>query len=556
MSTPQRRIDDAKKLRDDLGKNDHQTPPAANKRNEDAKNFPDHCGVYSKGLIHGPFGRVDGASLKSMEDAIASGKFADYEAIKTAPGGLLNGPQGALRFNLEGLDESQFGDPPVPPAPQLGDGTHGNDSARNGNQNALELLEHYWASLLRDVAFTDYTTNPIAKAAATEISKFAKQHPGSYQGPVDASGSVTPELLFRGGSPNGKLFQGETAGPYISQFLLIPGMFGQYPISQQYLRYTSRDFVASDFATWVTVQNGGKDPAPIDYVKDASGTPVPLFLSDGRALASWTRVDVLYQAYFTALLVLQSIGGPLNPGNPYVKAMSKSEKPFGTFGGPDFAAALAEVSSRALDTVWYQKWNVHLRPRPEAIGGLVDLVKTGQGNQTDCKFPQWFLNSDGLKASHAQYSTWLLAQAFPEGSPTHPSYPTGHGTVGGACITVLKFFFDGSQKLVDILAKSPDARTPKVPQVPLADGSKTVDYTAADASKLTVNGELNKLGHNISFGHGIHAGIHWRSDTDTSLLLGEAVALNFLKEHARTYNEPFKVEIQKFDGTIETIMNA
>jgi hypothetical protein len=34
------------------------------------------------------------------------------------------------------------------------------------------------------------------------------------------------------------------------------------------------------------------------------------------------------------------------------------------------------------------------------------------------------------------------------------------------------------------------------------------------------------------------------------------VALNFLKERARTYNEPFKVEIQKFDGTTETIMNA
>ena len=32
---------------------------------------------------------------------------------------------------------------------------------------------------------------------------------------------------------------------------------------------------------------------------------------------------------------------------------------------------------------------------------------------------------------------------FPEGSPAHPAYPTGHGTVAGACITVLKFFYDG-----------------------------------------------------------------------------------------------------------------
>jgi hypothetical protein len=59
----------------------------------------------------------------------------------------------------------------------------------------------------------------------------------------------------------------------------------------------------------------------------------------------------------------------------------------------------------------------------------------------------------------------------------------------------------------------------------------------------------------VSFGHGIHASIHWRSDTDTSLLLGEAVALSFLQDKARTYNEPFTVHLTKFDGTTATISN-
>src|SRR5208337_1238264 len=93
------------------------------------------------------------------------------------------------------------------------------------------------------------------------------------------------------------------------------------------------------------------------------------------------------------------------------------------------------------------------------------------------------------------------------------------------------------------------------PMVPSADGLSLVDYTGSDADELTVNGELNKLGHNVSFGHGIHAGIHWRSDTDTSLLLGEAVALSFLRDRARTYNEPFTVELTKFDGTTAIISN-
>jgi hypothetical protein len=114
--------------------------------------------------------------------------------------------------------------------------------------------------------------------------------------------------------------------------------------------------------------------------------------------------------------------------------------------------------------------------------------------------------------------------------------------VGGACITVLKFFFDGNFVIPE-------------PLVPSSDGLSLLDYDGPDAGQLTVNGELNKLGHNVSFGHGIHAGIHWRSDSDTSLLLGEAVALSFLKDRAPTYNEPFTVNLTKFDGTTATISN-
>ena len=78
------------------------------------------------------------------------------------------------------------------------------------------------------------------------------------------------------------------------------------------------------------------------------------------------------------------------------------------------------------------------------------------------------------------------------------------------------------------------------------DGLSLMPYTGSDAGQLTVNGELNKLGHNVTFGHGIDAGIHWRSDSDTSLRLGEAVALSFLRIRAKTYNEPFTIQLTKF----------
>jgi hypothetical protein len=66
---------------------------------------------------------------------------------------------------------------------------------------------------------------------------------------------------------------------------------------------------------------------------------------------------------------------PANPTSPYHSAVA--QKPFGTFGGPDIAAVLAQVARCALNAVWYQKWVVHLRHRPEAGAGLVHLIKGG-----------------------------------------------------------------------------------------------------------------------------------------------------------------------------------
>jgi len=41
---------------------------------------------------------------------------------------------------------------------------------------------------------------------------------------------------------------------------------------------------------------------------------------------------------------------------------------------------------------------------------------------------------------------------------------------------------------------------------------------ATDADSLDINGELLKLAFNISTGHGIHAGIHFRSSINASVL--------------------------------------
>jgi hypothetical protein len=261
-------------------------------------------------------------------------------------------------------------------------------------------------------------------------------------------------------------------------------------------------------------------------------------------------VDVLYQAYFSAFLVLGTIGGPTNLGNPYIG--SRTEKAFGTFGGPDVAGTLAEMATRALKASWFHKWIKDLRMRPEEYGALVQANKTNSqpAPQAAAALHPDVLNSAVLPIINSNFGSFLLPQAFPEGSPTHPCYPTGHGTVGGACITAIKFFFDGSQKIRPLLN-----RVGLDVVVPSTDGLTLNTFTGEDRDNLDINGELNKLAFNVSFGHGIHAGIHFRSSTFWSILLGEQVALSILQDRAASYSEPFSVTITKFDGTTATITN-
>ncbi len=502
-------------LRTAAAEHDASIPAAPQMTNGDEARYSDKCGTYTKCILQSGIGLVDPAAYASFKRALDSGNPREFEAIILGGPRTLNGPQGGLAFDLECLDGSQI---LVPPAPALA-----------GEEYAAELIELYWAALLRDVPFTDYRSSPLAVQAAAELSSLP-----AYQGPRDANNAVTPALLFRGGL-NG-FFPGEALGPYLSQFLLQNTSMGALSIEQKYATFQPGVDFMKDPVTFQQVQNGIATGLQLR-------TEAPLYLRNGRGLAALTHSDVLYQEHFTAYLVLNTLNGsgaPLNPGNPYHH--SKTQNGFPTMGQPDIAATLASVAREALKAVWYQKWYVHLRHRPESGGGLVHLVKTGQGDTVQGHPSDTVLNSQAVQTSFATNNSYFLPQAFPEGSPSHPAYPTGHGAVAGACITALKFFFDGHYVIPD-------------PVVPSSDGTALNPYTGSDAGELTVNGELNKLGHNVSFAHGIHSGIHWRSDTDTSLLLGEAVALSVLRDRAHTYNEKFTVQLTKFDGGIAIISN-
>ena len=147
------------------------------------------------------------------------------------------------------------------------------------------------------------------------------------------------------------------------------------------------------------------------------------------------------------------------------------------------------------------------------------------------------LASGALPLIFQQYGTYLLPMAFPEGSPLHPAYGSGHATVAGACVTILKAWFDESAVIANPVVAAPD-------------GLSLQPYIGPP---LTVGGELNKLASNVAFGRNI-AGVHWRTDAIEGMKLGEAVAISILRDQRALYNEVFNGwSLTKFDGTTITI---
>ena len=337
--------------------------------NGDELRYADKCGTYTKGVKQAAIGRVDLAAYKTFRKALDTGKPHDFDRIILGGPRTLNGPQGGLAFPMQCLDWSQF---VVPPAPALA-----------SEEYATELVELYWASLLRDVAFTDYASSKIANMAAAELSGLP-----TYAGPRDSANQVNTNLLFRG------RFPGETAGPYLSQLLLQDTAMGTLPVPQKYLTNKAGVDFMLDKTTFQEVQNGQPTPG-----QSLTALPAPLYLRDGRGLAAYTHVDVLYQAYFTAYLVLNSINAPLNKGNPYVG--DKTQNGFATLGQPDIVTVLATAASAAFKAVWYQKWFVHLRHRPESAGAIVYLSKTPGEGSVDGKLSSTVLHSKAVETSFA-----------------------------------------------------------------------------------------------------------------------------------------------------------
>jgi hypothetical protein len=406
--------------------------------------------------------------------------------------------------------------------------------------------------------------------------------------------------LFRGSTPGSK------AGPWLSQYLLMGGaksgifvdnsgvpaspnppgpnfrntravfgredgfvLFGTQIIDQRSIVAREGIDYMTNWAAWLDAQNG-VDFGGFDVLRDRRR-----YLYSPRDVASYVHFDALYQAYLVACLLMlgDSMMFPTDRGLP--ETNSRTRQAFASFGGPHILSLVTEVATRALKAVWRQKWQHHRRARPEVVAALLTLNEHDPNaiedetlrkaiGQLRGRIPDTILNA---VAAHntaqnaaaaiqptsslpgdfpviADDSNFLLPMAFPEGSPTHPAYGAGHATVAGACVTVLKAFFemyetDGAPRKWPYKDIFVSTKTPEL------EGGELVRWTGTE--EITVEGELDKLAANVAIGRNM-AGVHYYTDYYESLRLGERIAVSILEEQLSMYTEPVSMSFTSFDG--------
>ncbi len=537
------------------------TEPPPHVANTDERSDLGYAMSFTKGLPHNPeTGLVERkADFESFVAAIDSGERDDIRRLPHGPTNAFRTVDGTATvrgwetpaaghcFNLVGHDPQSL---TMPPAPRAGSA-----------ELVGELAEVYAQAALRDMPLTSLRHDAAGNAARDQMIEAMAALPWfdadfalreARVGPAAARRRTELSLqsAFRG------LSRGETTGPYLSQLLLVGSSNGSRDAYQGLIDYGAqtidqrvRQLAPIDYMTswdeWLDV-NEGLSPAAGEATTGARR-----FITTGRDLATYVHTDALYQAYLNACLALVSNGIGLDPSLPYRQDDAKDhQQGFVLYSLQQVLSLLGEVSDRALRTVFFQKFNVHRRLRPEALAAridkadLLDIAEISDmadqlgGSSIGDRVRQITRNASGTESM-------LLPMAYAEGSPMHPSYGAGHATVAGACVTILKTFFDHTRPF----DATGDAATAFVPTT---DGSQLALVDVYDAAgnpaSLTVEGELNKLAANIAIGRN-WAGVHYFTDYWESLLLGEQVAIQFLREHLLTLPEQPQLRVPRFDGS-------
>lgn len=553
-----------------------------------------HPANFTKGLEHDPFGLVDEQMYNDFRDAIVSGA-SDMGQLDIAAGidaRKWESPITGAYFNDVGADPDAVA---MPPAPKLGRSelcaemasvyamALTRDLSFEDLQNKKKVIPHITTSgepvtvgdlvdELRKLSWFDVSGSPVGFKGMALTGHEKRRREAAWKSPEEG---LTVDVLFRGST------KGAQQGPYISQFMMIgtkdlsggkptDGMisYGLQSTTQAQLVPEANANYMTTWADWLEVQQGTRFANPEHKTKRRINTP--------RDLTGYVHFDALYQAYLNACLILLANGGEngveVDMGNPIKSFRSGNSTGFASWGGPHILSLVTEVATRGLRAARRTKFQVHRRARPEVMAARLAQVANGHNGKMDADAVKKIesmlkeMGFDKVKKETrpgsvldwiAQFNVvanegtdeagpihkdknFLLPMAFIEGSPMHPAYGAGHATVAGACVTVLKAFFESNAHYADVISGG--------------DAFYAADDTGAlvaskrkDGAHATLSDELDKLAANISIGRNL-AGVHYYSDYYDSLRMGERIAISMLEEQMHTYHEPVTLSLTSFDG--------
>jgi len=395
-------------------------------------------------------------------------------------------------------------------------------------------------AVLRDKSFCTWPQDPEVQEVLDVLNSYSDKSSAPLEG-----GMITLNTLMRGAGVD------ETKGPYVSQYLVQPFNYGNMPISQEYIiEHDPQE--PTEWKEFIKIQDGKP-------TRTQPATTRKSFNFCPRNLGGCVHFDPLFQFYYNAALI--SFGCGIGPTG--MKGTGLSETPPSSIsawtqgGGPDVLGAVSGVAVSALKTAWWHKWQQAMRIRPEAVGGLFEFCKNNEG---ECEqVPKLRSMYDAFRQELKNMTlastggTLLLPMQYPEGGPVHPSWPAGHATVAGACVTVLKAMLNTHNADNEKLPWPTNGRCTALEA--LSEDSMG-DYNGADKSTMTIVGELNKLASNVALGRN-WAGVHFRSDGDQGLVLGEQIGIQYLKSKLQEYALKSVLNsftLEKFDGTVIEII--
>lgn len=482
--------------------------------------------VFCKTLNHSTNGFAKKSEIDALIEAVNINTVAKLEAIPQDSSSLRK-LEGVPCSNASNNEGSQ------PECVTL----YGTYDIASGN-SLFEMMEVYAKQLVRDIPFHEWGSDSTVANLITYLNNY-----GSDITAPTESNVITLNTFLRGSG------QDETKGPYISQLLLHNFNYGNLPVTQKYYPENNANTQITT-ASWLNVQRG------ITVYSNSYIDPIAKGVFTPRILGSIVHNDPLYQFYYNAALILNGYGiETVGFDNSNINSSTWTDG-----GPPAVIALLAEVGKVALHVAWYQKYGLTLKIRPEVLAHRITMaytnttLRTNVSKLSDIKTQAdrgsnilSLVNADNVSngGQNMGGNNYYLNVLFPEGSPTHPSFPAGHACVAGAMVTVLK-----------ATIKTHDSEGVKLPWSQTVYEATTDDNQtvyAGDTTGMTIVGEINKLASNVALGRDF-AGVHYRADGDKGILSGEQIAITFLQDKIKEFGVSDLGlfpgwDLEKMDGT-------